>query len=277
MVPATLVPGARIDIVEGRPEPQGAVTHRQERRLDQATVTQPSQHLGPGDGALPVPLLHGQQLLLAVGTHPDDDQDGGLLPLLAGLQVQPVGEDVDVALAERPAPPEPVLVFPLLLEPQDGVRRQPLGGPDQGAEHRLEVAAGQPLEVEAGEQPALGPRAPLPAAHDLRTERLGPLGDIAHPRLADLHRPHPHSDAASGQMAVAVAAELADPLVAGPRPRSSSTSAARAACSSRWAPCRTNCSITSSGAGTGAVGGRTWYLADTAWPPGRPATAGRSC
>ncbi len=31
------------------------------------------------------------------------------------------------------------------------------------------------------------------------------------------------------------------------------------------------------GAGTGAVGGRTWYLADTAWPPGRPAGTGRSC
>jgi hypothetical protein len=80
----------------------------------------------------------------------------------------------------------------------------------------LEVAGGQALEVEAGEQPALDPGTPLPPTDNLGAESLHPIRKIADPRLADLHRTHADTDGPGGEVAVAIAAEVAAALVAGP-------------------------------------------------------------
>jgi hypothetical protein len=129
----------------------------------------------------------------------------------------------------------------------------------------LEVAGGQALEVEAGEQPALGPGTPLPPTDNLGAESLHPIRKIADPGLADLHRPHAHPDGPGGEVAVAIAAEVAAALVAGSTQELVDLGA-ESGMEHPPSAFRTSCSIRSSGAGTGAVGGRTWYRADTAGP-----------
>ncbi len=120
--PAALVTGFGEDLIQGRPEPQASVADRQQGRLDHASVAQRAQHLGPGFPALPVALLDGQRLLAPVRPHPDHHQQDRLLLLQAGLEVDPIREQVGVAPAEGPSPPELVLLGLLLLEPQDAVR-----------------------------------------------------------------------------------------------------------------------------------------------------------
>jgi hypothetical protein len=151
VVPAALVAGFGEDLSQSRPEPQGPVAHRQQRRLGHASLPQRPQHPGPGLPAFPVALLDRQQLLASVGAHPDHHQQDRLLMLQTGLEVDPIREQVGVAPAEGPSPPELALLGPLLLEPQDAIRRQRRGGANQGPEHRLEVAAGQSLQVQPAE------------------------------------------------------------------------------------------------------------------------------
>jgi hypothetical protein len=81
---------------------------------------------------------------VAVSADADDDQDGGLLLLQPRLEVETVGEDVDVAFRQRPASPEPVFVLPFLLETQDAGRRERCRRPHQLAEDGLEIAVARP-------------------------------------------------------------------------------------------------------------------------------------
>jgi hypothetical protein len=216
VVPAALVTRRREDLVEGCPEPEGAVADRHEGRLGEAAVTQLAEHLGPRGGALAVALLHREQLLAPVGGDAEDNEHRSLLLLQPGLEIQAIGEEVDVALGDRRAAPEAVLVRPRLLEAQDARRGERRRLADQRPEDRLEVARGQALEVQPRQQAGLGARTALVAAHDLRAEGLGTLGDVADSRLANLDGTHAGPDRPGGQVAVAVAAELLGTLVAEP-------------------------------------------------------------
>jgi hypothetical protein len=60
-------------------------------------------------------------------------------------------------------------------------------------------AGGQALEVEAAEQPALGPGTPLPPTDNLGAEGFDRIRKIADPGLGDLHCPHAHPDGPGGE------------------------------------------------------------------------------
>jgi hypothetical protein len=202
--------------VERRPETEATVTDRGQGDLRNAPIAERAQDRQPGLRALAVALVHGEELLDAVSAYADDHQQGGLLAFEPGLEVDPVGVDVRVAAGEWPVPPGPVLHLPLLPQPQDARRRERGGPAHQGPEHRLEVAARQPLEVQPGQEALLSLRPPLVPLHDLGAERSRILGHVADPRRPDLHRPHTDPDSARRQVPIAVSAEVAGALVADP-------------------------------------------------------------
>src|SRR4029078_12114025 len=70
------------------------------------------------------------------------------------LHMDAVGPEVDVMLGgEIPLAPARMLLRPGLLEPSDGGRRQPAGIlAEQRGQHPLELAGGNPLEVEDRDQ-----------------------------------------------------------------------------------------------------------------------------
>ena len=116
------------DLPHRLPEAQRPVADRQ-RRLDlQAAGLAVQEQLLPRLLALPVAVGDGDQLLLAVGGRPHQDQDALPALLQADVEVDAVGPDVDVVLArQRPLAPGLVLVLPDGLEPGDGRGRQPRG------------------------------------------------------------------------------------------------------------------------------------------------------
>jgi hypothetical protein len=81
MVPAALVLGLGVDLVQRRPEPQPAITDCQQGRLGEPPSLQVSQQLHPGVGTLPVALLHRQQLLVPVGPSSQHHQRSGNLKI----------------------------------------------------------------------------------------------------------------------------------------------------------------------------------------------------
>ena len=72
----------------------------------------------------------------------------------------------------------------------------------QGAEHRLEVTAGQPFEVQAREQTLLRLGLALVAVHDLRMESVDAFRRAAHRRHAHAHSAHARPNGALRQVTV---------------------------------------------------------------------------
>ena len=104
--------------------PQRTVTDRQYRRGHAAAAAIPQQ-VRPRFGPLAVPVGQRDQLLAAVGAHPDHHQQAQFLLLQAHLEVDPVDPQVDVIGARQIPLPEPLsLVLPLRGQPGDRRRRQ---------------------------------------------------------------------------------------------------------------------------------------------------------
>ena len=64
----------RVDLLQGGPEPQGAVTDGQPGPHRQAPLLEIAQDVQPGGGGLAQPVADGHPLLGPVGGNADDDQ-----------------------------------------------------------------------------------------------------------------------------------------------------------------------------------------------------------
>ena len=87
--PAPLFPGVGEHLAQRGPEPQRAVTDREDRGAHPAALTG-AQQVSPGLAGLPVPVVEGNQFFGAIGTHPDHDQQAHLVLGQPDLEVNPV-------------------------------------------------------------------------------------------------------------------------------------------------------------------------------------------
>src|SRR5450631_4896001 len=112
------------------------------------------------------------KLLLALRRGADDDQQALRVVLQAGLHMDAVDPEVDVALGREIAlAPARVLVRPGLLEATDRRGREPAGVlAEQGKKRLLEVAGGDALEVENRDQHFEALRAARVGRQDRRLE-----------------------------------------------------------------------------------------------------------
>jgi hypothetical protein len=94
------------------------------------------------------------ELLLALGCGPDDDQQALRGVFEPGLHMDAVDPEVDVAFGREIAlAPARMFVRPGLLEPGDGRGREPAGVLAEQRDQRLpEVAGGDALEIKDRDQ-----------------------------------------------------------------------------------------------------------------------------
>jgi len=133
----------------------------------------------------------------------------------AGLEVDPVGKQVGVALGGGPGSPQLVLLRPTPDRAAGccSVTASRSGPP---APDPLEVAAGEALQAEVGQQRHLRLGAAFASVHERRLEAVrGHLpGNFPKSGDPDFHCSYPHQADVLTQVAVAVAPELRDPMVA---------------------------------------------------------------
>ena len=105
-------------------------------------------------GALAHPVDEAYEFLLTLRRRADDDQQALRIVLEPGLHMDAVGPEVDIMPGRQiPLQPVRVLVRPNLGEPRHGRGRQAAGiRPEQGRQRLGEVARGDALEVEDGDQ-----------------------------------------------------------------------------------------------------------------------------
>jgi site-specific DNA recombinase len=205
--PAPLGPGRGPDLDDRSPEAQRPVADRQ-RGLDrQATGPAVQEQPLPRLLALAVAVGHGDQLLLALGGRPHQDEDALAVLLQADVEMHAVGPDVDVPLAlERSLAPGVVFALPGRLEPGDRGRREARGlRPEQGREGLGEVAGADALEVEPGDQLVEAP-GPLQIRRQDRRGEVLPLAGrpaVVDPGLLDLGVAEAGLDRSLGRGAVA--------------------------------------------------------------------------
>jgi hypothetical protein len=169
---------------------------------------QVEKQLPPGLGALAHAVDEADELLLALRRGADDDQQALGIVLQAGLYVDAVGPEVDVALGGEIAPaPAQVLIRPGVLEPSDGRGREPAGVlAEQCDERFLEVAGGDALEIEDRDQHLEALRAARVRRQDCRRKAdaiAAFAGAVAHAGAAHRDRTDAGHDFALGQMPVA--------------------------------------------------------------------------
>ena len=82
-----------------RPQPEGAIADRHERRRE-AALAQAAQDGGPGLGALAIAEFEREQLLGPVRPGADDHEQTRVLRFESGTEIDPVGPDVRIAAAE---------------------------------------------------------------------------------------------------------------------------------------------------------------------------------
>ncbi len=106
--------------------------------------------------------LDGQDHLPAIPQPGEDDEHGGLVLLQAGLDIDPVRPHVHgLEVVQPSALPRLVLRLPARLQPRDRRRRQRRRFAQQPAQGQVEVALGQPMQVQLGQEPADFLGAPL--------------------------------------------------------------------------------------------------------------------
>ena len=128
MHPAPLMPGIRKHLAQGFPEAQCAVANSQPGRRLQATFPQVREQLPPTGFRLPVAVLNGYQLLVAMLGHADER--GQLSNYKGTCQIVVGVEDyaTPVAMAEEIAS----LLPQARLKVLDGVRHySPIEAPQQ--------------------------------------------------------------------------------------------------------------------------------------------------
>ncbi len=121
MDPAALLAGLAVDLAQRLPEAERAVADGELRRYRQAAALEVEQQLQPALLALAVAVAQADDVLVADLVGADDHQQALLVVLEAGLEVDAIGPEVDIALGREIAP-QPVLVLrrPVRLQPADG-------------------------------------------------------------------------------------------------------------------------------------------------------------
>src|SRR6266446_1513114 len=109
---------------------------------------------GPGVCTLAHAVDEADEFLFALRRSTDDDQQALRVVLEAGLHVDAVDPEVDVAFGREIAlAPARVLVRPGVLEPSDGRSRESAGVlAEQRDQRLLEIAGGDALEIEDRDQ-----------------------------------------------------------------------------------------------------------------------------
>src|SRR3954462_7904969 len=196
------------DLLKGLPETECAVGHREFRPDRQPAPPEVEQQLPPGLHALAHAIGQAHDLLLAFRRRADDDQKALGVRFKAGLHMDAVDPEVDVAFGREIAlRPPGMLVRPGLLEAGDARG----GGPtrvraEQRRECVLKVAAGDALEIEDRDQNREALRATGVGRQDRGCEPDAALtspGGVATPRRAPGEWAKAGRDGALGSMAMA--------------------------------------------------------------------------
>ena len=149
-----LFAGLAVNLTQRLPEAECAITGGELGWRDQAPSLEIEQQFEPALGALAVAVAQADDVLVAdlVGT--DDHQQALLVVLEAGLEVDAVGPEVDVALGREIASrPALILLGPARLQSRYGARRQARCiRSQQGCQRFTEVARRDALEIEPGQQ-----------------------------------------------------------------------------------------------------------------------------
>ena len=118
--PASLPTGFGINIAQSSPKPECAIAGGQFRRHSQAPLLKPFEQVAPAIGTLPEPIRDRQHILLAVFISTNNNQHTLAMAVQARREVDPVGPQVDVALAcEITLAPGFVFVLPTGFQPRD--------------------------------------------------------------------------------------------------------------------------------------------------------------
>ena len=162
MDPTALAARPGPHLLDRLPEAERAVGDREFGRHRKPAPFEIEQQLAPALRALAHAVDEADELLLAFGRGADDDQQALRVVLEPGLHVDAVGPEVDVAPGRQiPLQPARVLFRPDLGKPRDGRGREAAGlRPEQGRQRLGEVAHGETLEVEDGDQGFKALRAP---------------------------------------------------------------------------------------------------------------------
>src|SRR5213592_1931392 len=161
MIPAPLFLRLRKHRGQRTPDPEVTIADHHLRRRQPAPCEVP-QDRRPALRRFPIAARDGEDHLLAVAQRGQHDEDRGLVLLEAGLHVHAVHPEVDdVAVLDHPGLPEFVLRLPARLEARDRGRRQRCAVAEQPAQGEIEVALGQPVQVQLRQQPADFLRAPF--------------------------------------------------------------------------------------------------------------------
>ena len=150
MHPAALAAHLRPHVLDRLPEAKRAVGDRELGADHKPTPLEIEEQLPPGLRALAHAVDEANKLFFALRGGADDDQEALRVVLQAGLHVDAVDPEVDVALGRKIASaPAHVLVRPSVLEPADGRGRESAGIlAKQSGERPLEVAGRDALEIE---------------------------------------------------------------------------------------------------------------------------------
>ena len=206
--PAPLVPCPGKDLVERLPEAQSTIGDRQFRSDREPARLQVDQQFAPALGAFTDADLEAEQFLFTFRRGADHHQHALGGGLHAGLEVDAVGPDIDVAPG-RQVPPLParIVLRPALLQPRDDRRRQ-VGRilAEQNTQRLLEITGRDAAQVQDRQQSVEAGRPPSPARQQGRAEP-DPLGCRTGSPVTDLDpleldRPDPGLDHAFRPMAM---------------------------------------------------------------------------
>ena len=99
--PATLMSGAGENLTQSFPEAHGTVTDRNLRGAGQAAALEAHQQLAPTLRTLAQTNLEAQQFLFAFRRCSDDHQHTFCVVFHAGLKINTVGPDIDIAAGRK--------------------------------------------------------------------------------------------------------------------------------------------------------------------------------
>jgi hypothetical protein len=118
MHPAALLPRGAELFFKRLPKTERAVADGQLRRNGKASGLEVSQQFAPGLGAFTIARLEADQFLLAFWRRPDQHQDSLLVRVHAGLKVDAVRPDIDIAASGEIARlPALIFLLPARLQP----------------------------------------------------------------------------------------------------------------------------------------------------------------
>src|SRR5262249_22964593 len=140
------------NVRQSSPDAQMAVANDQLRTV-QAPLLQVPEDRRPGLGRFPAATLYGNDHLAPIPQSSHDNQDGCLVLLQTGLDVDAVHPQIDDSqVAQRTLPPFLVFRLPNRLETIDGARRQRRRFSQQATQRQIEIAGREPVQIQLRQQ-----------------------------------------------------------------------------------------------------------------------------